>query len=81
MLAHLELEAKPRNSLGIPLDEATDPKNEFAYVARNGPLVDFAERVVGAARDRYYENNKDEPRHGHMWLLRPSASEGSRPSR
>lgn len=70
LLAHLELEARPRNSLGVLLEEATDPVNQFKYQGRDGPLTDWAQAAVGKKQDAYYKANKDIPRHGHIWTLR-----------
>ncbi len=71
LLAHLELEARPRNSLGVLLEEATDPKNQFAYVGRDMPVTDWATRAVGEKQDAYYKSRKDASRHGHIWTLKP----------
>lgn len=71
LLAHLELEARPRNSLGVLLEEATDPANQFAYTARDKPLTDWAAATVGAKQDAFYKNRKDAARHGHIWTLKP----------
>lgn len=68
--AHLELEARPRNSLGVLLEEATDPANQYAYRAREIPLVDFALAAVEARRDAYYEQYPKTDRHGHIWGLK-----------
>lgn len=70
LLAHLELEARPRNSLGVLLEEATDPANQFAYESREKPLTDWAAAAVGARQDAYYKQYKDRPRHGHIWALK-----------
>lgn len=78
LLAHLEVEGRPRNSLGIPLDEATHGDNQFKYVGRDGPLIDWAEAAVGKKQDAYYEaakaanGGKDIKRHGHIWTLKPT---------
>lgn len=78
MLARIEDRARPRNSLGILLDDATDPDNQFAYVGRDAPIVDWAMRAVELKRDAYYEANPNISRAGHIWLLRPRDGEGTR---
>jgi len=70
LLAHLELEGRPRNVFGTPLEESTDPGNQFKYQGRDGPLVDWQVAAVGKKQDAYYKANKDVPRHGHIWTPR-----------
>jgi hypothetical protein len=66
---------------GVPMSEATDKENQFAYTATSAPLVDWAARAIGTAQDTYYEKNPKVSRHGHIWRLRPRASEGTPPVR
>lgn len=58
-------------SHGIPMDEATDPANQFEFVGDAVPLVDYAEKAREDSRDRYYKqyDSKDNPvnRNGHLW--------------
>lgn len=70
MLAHLELEARPRNAFGTLLSEATDIANQFKYQGRDGPLVDWQAAAVGKKQDAYYKANDDASRHGHIWIPR-----------
>lgn len=71
LLAHIELEARPRNSLGVLLDEATDPANQFGYQAPDAPLVDWSKLPLVRKQDAYYKANKDAPREAHIWTLKP----------
>lgn len=63
---------------GIPLDEATDPANQFAYVGDQVPVVDFAEKAREDARDQYYKlyDSKTNPvnRNGHLWGVKRRSS-------
>lgn len=69
LLGSREVEFEPKNSLGIPLSESMDPKNQFAYVSPDAPVVDWAEAELGRKQDLYYlaPERKDKPRHGHRW--------------
>lgn len=65
---------------GIPMSEAMDPANEFAFVGQRLPTVDFAEKARKDAQDAYYKqyDKKDNPvnRNGHTWSVsrRPKPS-------
>lgn len=69
LLASRELEFEPKNSLGIPLSESMDPKNQFSFMPPEGPSVDWAEAALGKKQDAFYDAPewKDKPRHGHRW--------------
>lgn len=58
-------------SHGIPMDEATDPANQFAFEGDEKPTVDYAEKAREDWRDRYYaqRDTKNNPvnRNGHLW--------------
>lgn len=64
--AHHFLEGS-KGSHGIPMDEATDPANQFAFVAPSEPTVDWAEQARGAAAEAYYKQYPDVSRAGHLW--------------
>ena len=76
LIAYRAAVDEPRNQYGVPLAEATNPKNQFAYRGRIpvGPVIDWAAAEMGKAQDAYYESNKDSKRHGHIWALKPSPS-------
>lgn len=57
LLAARRDRAVARNAAGIPLTEARDPENQFAYDAK--PVKDWALGAVKAAQDRYFADNKD----------------------
>lgn len=62
---HLEHEV---NAYGIPLREAMDPANQFAYEAQERPEVDWSEKALKDQIDRFYKGRpKDESRNGHRW--------------
>lgn len=72
MLAHLANKANI-GPHGIPMDVATDPKNQFAFQV---PAVrrDHAARTLGDAQDAYYRRNytdKNKPinNHGDLWSV------------
>lgn len=57
---------------GIPMSEATDPKNAGKFAGQKAPRVDLAEKARLDAQQRYYkENDKDQKnpmnRNGHIW--------------
>lgn len=54
-------------SHGIPMDEATDPANQFAFEASAAPTVDWAEATRAAAIEAYYKQYPDANRAGHLW--------------
>jgi hypothetical protein len=55
---------------GIPMAEATDPANQFAFEGFEKPQTDWAERARQDAKDRYYKQWPDANRNGHMWGVR-----------
>lgn len=58
-------------SHGIPMAEAMDVANQFAFKGQDGPRVDWAEKARQDAQDAYYKQHdkKDNPvnRNGHVW--------------
>ena len=55
-------------SHGIPLHEAMDPANQFAFEAQERPVIDWADKALKDASDRFYESRpKGESRNGHRW--------------
>lgn len=53
---------------GIPLSEALDPANQFAFDAPEKPSIDWAEKTALDQMDRYYKTRpKGESRNGHRW--------------
>lgn len=59
---------KPRGRHGIPLSEALDPGNQFAYVAR-GPVTDWAQKKLNEAEERYRKANpKADMDSVHFWV-------------
>lgn len=52
---------------GIPMAEATDPANQFAFAGYEAPLTDFAEKALEDAKDRYYKAWPNAERNGHLW--------------
>lgn len=73
MVAHVRNEANI-GPHGFPMDEATDPRNQFAYTA-GPPVVDWVANAVGAAKQAYYEKHDHDPkkplnREGHLWVAR-----------
>lgn len=75
MLAHQVEKSVPRNSLGIPISEATDPDYDPAtwtgkrFVVE-GPTTDFAEQAMARAQKKFYEGRKDQDSSGHLWSIR-----------
>lgn len=62
---------RERGAHGIPMGEATDPANQFAFEGQKGPVTDWAQKSLEDDRDRYYKlhDSKDNPvnRNGHIW--------------
>lgn len=73
-LLAVEAIKRNRNSQGIDLDVATDPANQFAFVADESPTVDWAAKALADRQDAYYAqfDRPGEPvsRAGHMWSVR-----------
>jgi hypothetical protein len=56
------------NAYGIPLSEAMDAANQFAFEAQESPVIDWAEKTARDAQDRFYAGRpKGETRNGHRW--------------
>lgn len=59
---------------GIPMSEALDPANQFAFESPEGPRVDWAEKTKRDRMDAYYKRHdtKDNPvnRNGHIWTVK-----------
>lgn len=63
MVASRRAERVKRGPHGIPLTEAMDPANQFAFEA-TGPKKDWALAALKAKQDLYYKQNpkaKDDP--------------------
>lgn len=54
MISELEM-----GSHGIPMPEALDKENQFAFVAE--PVIDFAARAIAMAADHRRKTFKDDP--------------------
>jgi hypothetical protein len=52
---------------GIPMSEAMDPANQFAFKGQEVPRIDYADKALKDAQDRYYKAHKDVNRNGHRW--------------
>jgi hypothetical protein len=68
-LAHMRNEAD-RGAHGIPMSEAMDVANQFAFVGPDAPLTDWAEKALSEAKDRYYAAYPNAKRHGHIWRVK-----------
>jgi hypothetical protein len=66
LLASRAADAEPM-SHGIPLSEAMDPANQFAFKGQEAPVIDYADKALKDAQDRYYRAHKDAGRNGHRW--------------
>ena len=67
MLASRRLQGE-LNAYGIPAEEAMDAANQFAYEVQEKPRIDWAEKAVKDAMDKFYEDRpKGESRNGHKW--------------
>lgn len=60
---------------GIPMSEATDPANQYAFQGTDFPRIDYAEKARREKADAYYnqyDTDKKNPmkRHGHIWLVK-----------
>jgi hypothetical protein len=69
LLAHLEVQADI-GWHGIPMSEATDLNNQFAYRGNESPRMDWAAKAIGDASDAYYASNPGMSRNGHQWYAR-----------
>lgn len=77
LLASRAIQLEPKNSVGIPLTDAMDPANQFAWEQAKLPTMDWALKAHDDARDAYYKANEKASRNGHMWrppTLKKSAS-------
>lgn len=71
LLGHQEL-VSDMGPHGVPMSEAIDPKNQFAFIPYEAPTVDWAAKALGDKQDAFYANRpKDEKHHGHIWRLKP----------
>jgi hypothetical protein len=52
---------------GIPMSEAMDPANQFAFKGPGQPKVDWAEKALRDDIDAYYKGRPDINRNGHKW--------------
>jgi hypothetical protein len=52
---------------GIPMSEAMDPANQFAFKGPGKPQVDWAEKALRDDIDAYYKGRPDINRNGHKW--------------
>jgi hypothetical protein len=66
LLASRAADAEPM-SHGIPLSEAMDPANQFAFKGPGKPQVDWAEKALRDDIDAYYKGRPDINRNGHKW--------------
>lgn len=56
---------------GIPMSEAMDPANQFAFEVPDKPRMDWAEKALAEKQDKYYRARpKDESRAGHKWHVK-----------
>lgn len=55
---------------GFPLSEAMDPANQFAFEGYEKPRMDWADKAMQDAKDRFYEANPKANRNGHRWGVR-----------
>lgn len=73
---HTEQDMGPH---GVPMSEATNPANQYAYEAAEFPVVDFAEKARLDAQKAYYDkyDTKDYPvnRNGHIWRVGKKTTE------
>ena len=67
LLASRAIEFEPKNSMGIPLADAMNPKNQFGWVAPEAPTIDWSLKAAGDKTDAYYKKYPDVSRNGHMW--------------
>jgi hypothetical protein len=67
LLGSRAADAEPK-SHGIPLSEAMDPANQFAFKGQEVPRIDYADKALKDAQDLFYAGRpKDESRNGHRW--------------
>jgi hypothetical protein len=59
-------------SLSEAMSPDSDPSNNDATIRYEavGPAVNHAEQVLERAKERFYEQHPDAPRHGHKWTVR-----------
>lgn len=60
------------NRFGVPIAEAMDPKNQFKFQGFEAPKVDWSEKAVEDAKDRFYKAWPDANRNGHRWGIKSS---------
>lgn len=74
MLLALAAVERDTNALGIPLDVATDPKNQFAFITRK-PKTDWSVRTFAADQKAFYDaadkaaGEGGVSRAGHLWSI------------
>lgn len=68
LLADLFERNRPRGSHGIPLDEATDPKNAHRYEAQL-PARDYAQQVLNKQKAEYRERYPDGDLDSLLWRV------------
>jgi hypothetical protein len=68
LLAHRrkKAEAEPL-SYGIPLSEAMDAANQFAFKGPKAPTVDYAEKAFKDALDAWFKAHPNANRNGLKW--------------
>lgn len=70
LLASRRVEKVLRGKHGIPLDEAMDPANQFAFEVPVPPPVDWAQRKLNEAQDRWRKDHPDDDIDSRMWSVR-----------
>lgn len=68
MLESRRRESVPRNAYGVPLHEAMDPANQFAFDVV-GPRMDFSAAKVHKTQAAYREKNKDADMSALHWAV------------
>lgn len=67
MVAFTLLEAETP-SHGVPLSEATDPANQFAYRVPD-PVVDFAAKALADHEAAFDKKYPDQNKNGYLWQV------------
>lgn len=58
-----------RGSHGLPISEASDPANQFAFEVEP-PVMDWAQKAMDDAREVYRKQNPQSPMGALMWKVR-----------
>lgn len=66
-------ERRPRNSQGIPIEEATDPAHQYDWEA-GLPVTDFSMAKLTAAQDAYAKRYPDADMKSLLWRVSKRAS-------